>query len=190
MELARDTVDDIDVSYSIIEKFVQGAYSQNIMQLVANINKNEISDTDVMLVTVFKDADNFIEHFIQHYKNIGVSKFVFINNGSADKSITLLEQVANNDPTLSIDIWTTNEEFNGIKSMGWKQQVMSYYGLNRWWLLVDIDELFVFSENNICNLAKQLKDEKKSLMGAIMIDMYPKQNIKQRRLRHYRLQRC
>lgn len=179
LELARDAVDDIDVSYAIIEKFVQGAYSQNITQLVANINKNKISDTDVMLATVFKDADNFIEHFIQHYKNIGVSKFVFINNGSTDKSITLLKQIANNDPTLSIDIWTTNEDFNGVKSMGWKQQVMSHYGLNRWWLLVDIDELFVFRENNICNLAKRLKDEKKSLMGAIMIDMYPKQNIKQ-----------
>ena len=179
VNMVKNTLDDIDVSEDIIEKFISGIYKDEVKQIYSCIEKNNLPKSEPVLITVFKDADNFIQHFVTHYKSM-FSNFVFIDNGSTDNSVNILKQMSLDDKNLHIDIWYTDAKYNGTRAGGWRQRLMSLYGINRWWLVVDIDELFVFDGKDISAMVKHLENIGAEAATAFLIDMYPKCNFKQK----------
>ncbi|MBP5591428.1 histidine phosphatase family protein [bacterium] len=179
VNMVKNTLDDIDVSEDIIEKFISGIYKDEIKQIYSCIDKNNLPKSEPVLITVFKDASNFIRHFVTHYKSM-ISNFVFIDNGSTDDSVNILKQMSRDDKNLHIDIWYTDAKYNGTRTGGWRQRLISLYGINRWWLVVDIDELFVFDGKDISAMVKHLENIGGKAAMAFMIDMYPKCSFKQK----------
>lgn len=173
LDLARTRVDDLDVSYDVLELFVNGVYKSKMTPVTLNIDKMALVDKDVILITAIQDSADFIPHFIKHYAEIGVKNFVFIDNDSKDGSVDLIENLAI-EYNVFVDIWYTNDKYNGRKLMGWRRRLMAYYGLNRWYLSVDSDELLVFGYENINTFIADLESKELLAAGAIMIDMYPK----------------
>ena len=172
LDLARKKIDDIDVSYKVLELFVDGLYKSNLTHIFTTIQKDLLTNNDVILITAVNDSADFINHFIKHYIGIGVTKFVFIDNDSKDDSIKIIKKMAL-EHDIAVDIWYTQDKYNGRKLMGWRRRLMEYYGLNRWYLSVDSDELFVCNRENINDFIKDLEYKKMLAAGAIMIDMYP-----------------
>ncbi|MDR0364823.1 MAG: histidine phosphatase family protein [Bacteroidales bacterium] len=178
LEMAARTIDDIDASYNVLEYLVTGLYKSDIDPVKITMSPGLLDKSDIILMAVFKYADNFIKHFLNHYKNIGISKFVFIDNNSSDRSVELINEFAQNEK-VEIDIWGTKDVFNSIKSMGWKRRLISYYGLNRWYLVLDIDELFVFDGSDVNKFVKSLEALDCQAAGSVMIDMYTKRPLSQ-----------
>ncbi len=177
LNLAHKYIDDIDVSYNILDMFVHGLYKSEFTHIITGIKKEELSELDVVLITAIKDSAPFLPFFIEHYVKIGITKFAFIDNNSTDNSVNIIQEFSSRKE-ISVDIWHTNDTYNGIKLMGWRNRLMKYYGLGHWYICVDSDELLVCEQNNIHDLITFLKSENVLAAGAVMIDLYPKASFK------------
>ena len=154
-----------------LENFIIGLYKSKLTLVAKRIDS--LAPSDVILITAFNNDDNFIRIFLEHYKKIGIRKFVFINNNSSDKTAGIIENFGATQD-VHIDIWRTNDKFNSKKMMGWRQRLILHYGLNRWYIIPDSDELLVFAGENINDLIARLERDKVQTVGAVMIDLYSK----------------
>ena len=85
---------------------------------------------------------------------------------------------------INVDVWRWLGVFNCNKECAIKQRIIDYYGINKWYLLVDSDELFIFPHfrnMNIGDYTVKLEQDKVLLTKSLMIDIYPKGNILSKR---------
>lgn len=85
---------------------------------------------------------------------------------------------------INVDVWRWSGVFNCNKECVIKQRIIDYYGINKWYLLVDSDELFIFPhfrDTNIGDYTVKLEQDKVLLTKSLMIDIYPKGNILSKR---------
>ena len=172
LEIAKNEVDNIELSTDVLKLLTDGFYKSDINLIQKQINKTKLDKNDVTLICAFKNAKNLIELFIDHHVKIGIKNFVLIDNGSSDESVDIIKQY-NND--FKIDIWSTNDAFDSFKSCGWRQRMLVYYGINRWYLNLDIDELFVYSgieDGGINEIIKYAHQNKFQAIESIMLDTY------------------
>lgn len=138
------------------------------------LENNNIKDNEVILLCVVKNDLERIKMVYSHHKKLGVKKFVILDNNSSDGT---LEWICTKS---DIDVYQTEEKFNSLRKYGWINKLISIYGMNRWYLYVDSDELFVYDncENkDIHNLIDTMHEKKFYRMGVAMIDMYSERGI-------------
>src|SRR5262249_47188260 len=74
-----------------------------------------------------------------HYRNIGVARFLVVDNGSTDGSREfLLDQ-----PDCHVFV-THNSYAEAGCGVEWLHSLLDEYGMNRWCLVVDADEWFIY----------------------------------------------
>lgn len=171
--VAQKELGDIDLSREVLTQFTIGLFESKIKLIKNNISRKSLTKNTVILLVVFQNASNFIKNFINHYRGIGVNKIVFIDNDSDDNSIDIIH---NNSRDIDVDIWQVDDRFDAIKAMGWKQRMIVHYGLNRWYINIDIDELLVFGKYKNTNIAEMIKFAQSHdlvTIGSVMIDLYP-----------------
>ena len=129
-----------------------------------------IPDSPIVICTV-KNNKRYIEQFLPYYRNVGIRKFVFIDNNSTDDTVDYL---AKQDDVI---LFSAPYSFNGIKKAGWKLQALAYVGLNRWCLWLDSDEFIAYphmEEVKIDEYTNYLFGKGIRNVGGFMLDMYPK----------------
>ena len=106
------------------------------------------------LIAVLRGELIRIPYFLKFYNKIGIKHFIFIDNDSNDGSFEYLKKCNYN-----ITLYQTKESYSKNKQgCLWRENLMKVYGENRWYVLVDLDELFVYDnyENSeikdICDL--------------------------------------
>ncbi|MCL1864161.1 MAG: glycosyltransferase family 2 protein [Defluviitaleaceae bacterium] len=127
-------------------------------------------DDDVILLVTVKDNCTRIDHFLKHYRNLGVRHFAFIDNGSVDGTV---EKVIEQTDT---SCFRANIKYNSARKTGWFNRVAAHYGANRWYIVVDSDELFEYPASNVLNIQNLIRIlDKKNLpfLRAVLIDVYP-----------------
>ena len=73
------------------------------MKLIKNFNKP--SDTDsIIVICVIRDEELLIPAFLNHYRKLSATHFIFIDNGSEDGSLDYLNTKA---AEFNIQIWQT-----------------------------------------------------------------------------------
>lgn len=177
IEMVKTEINNTELNNEVINMFLTGFYLSNIKALQRQINVDQLNSKEVILICVFKNAKKILNTFISHYKNIGVNNFVFIDNNSEDGSLDYLTSLSNHTKA---DIWVTKDKFDSFKSCGWRQRMIAYYGNNRWYLDLDVDELLVFPgvENSDINKILDFAHKHKlSAIGSLMLDIYPKRPI-------------
>jgi Glycosyl transferase family 2 len=106
----------------------------------------------------------------RHYRKLGLDRFAVIDNGSTDGTPDYLRKQPD------VDVWSTTDSFaQAAHGMMWRQFVVSHYGTDRWYLIIDADELLVFSgmqKHDIHDLCARLDKLELPAMRAPMIDMY------------------
>lgn len=173
-ELAADTKDP-EVNLEVFEKFLEGLCTSRLMPLaVTNIETYRDLDSQTpVVVCAVHNSSLLIEMFIDHYTKIGVRHFVFIDNNSDDESVDTIKMKSKG---LSVDIWQTDDTFDSFKAMGWKQRMFYLYGVDRWYINLDIDELLVFEGydkgQSIRDFIVKLEQRSYSGAGSILVDMY------------------
>ena len=117
----------------------------------------------------------FLPSFLDHYRSIGVTRFVCVDDVSSDGTTDyLLKQK-------DVDVHFSNVRYgDAARSKTWRELLAEKYGKNRWYLNVDVDE-FLFTGNNskmkIGQYAKLLYKQGILRLPAPMIDMVPGQNL-------------
>jgi len=172
VDIAKNGVDNPELSNDILDLLTDGFYHADIKLITKRIDTTKLEKNDVILICAFKNAHNLIKLFIEHYRKIGINKFVFIDNGSTDESVEIITNCSND---INVDVWYTDDEFEGYKSCGWRQRMMTYYGVNRWYLDLDVDELFVYNGIESGGISKIINYATKNnlkAIGSVMLDTY------------------
>lgn len=165
---------NIEFDNEVLSRLIEGA-NENITDICSgNVDKS----SDLILISIFKNIEVFAEKWLSHYSEIGVKNFVLIDNNSSDKSIDIIKKCVDKYK-INIDILSMKSNFNCFKVCGVRQAVMEKYGKDKWYLIVDSDELFVFSDErrDISEYVKNLNKSGVSSVKAMMVDVYSKKPI-------------
>lgn len=124
-------------------------------------------------ICVVKNDLERIKLSYQHHRSIGVEQFVYIDNGSSDGTLEwLLEQ--------DVTVYQTLEPFIMWAKVAWVSKVISHIGFNRWYLIMDSDELFAYpgcESRNIREYISYLTSKKITRAESFMLDMYGKEDL-------------
>ncbi|WP_026491283.1 glycosyltransferase family 2 protein [Butyrivibrio sp. XPD2002] len=130
--------------------------------------KNEYVVDNIILICCVKDDLKRIKAVYEYHKALGIEHMVFIDNDSSDGTLEFLMG-------LDVDVYWTDESYaTGIKT-AWVRKIQDIYGYNRWYLIVDSDELFSYvgmENHNITEFVYYLTQRGYKRAGAVMLDMY------------------
>jgi hypothetical protein len=133
------------------------------------------SATEIRLFAKVRNEAKRLPYFLAYYRRLGVDRFFIIDNSSDDDTTEILK--ANND----CHVFFTDRSMAGSRAgLNWIEPLLRKYGLNRWCLIVDADELFVYPNSEYEALplfCRRLDLADKNAASCIMIDMYPEGDV-------------
>ena len=125
---------------------------------------------DILCIILVRNEILRLPNCLEHYRSLGVDRFIILDNDSLDGSADYLSSGPD------IDIWRTSDFFSESKAgMIWRHLLVKHYGFNRWYVIVDADELLVYPQMDQCDLhvvARRLERLNLMSLRAPMIDMY------------------
>lgn len=132
----------------------------------------QISADAILAFSTVRNEITRLPYFLDYYRKIGVTHFLFVDNMSDDGSRDYLAA----QPDVSL--WETGHSYKLSRfGMDWLTWLQVKYGHGHWCLTVDADEIFIYPHCDTRPLA-QLTDwlDQSGLrsFGATMLDMYPK----------------
>jgi hypothetical protein len=133
--------------------------------------RRPLTPADVPLIVVVRDSVDLLPHFLGHYRRLGVTRFLALDDGSKDGSEAIL--AAQPD----VDLWTSDLRYGDTKlGLFWRERLARVYGLGRWYLSVDADEFLVYDgmdRHRLPDLCRWLERRAQKRLLAPMLDLYP-----------------
>lgn len=132
----------------------------------------EISPGDILGIAVLRNEMARLPYFLQHYRDLGVSQFLIVDNESTDDSAAYLQE----QPDVSL--WQTGASYRDSRfGVDWAGWLLMRYGHGHWCLTVDADEILTYphaDQRSLADLTRWLDQRGAKAFGAMMLDMYPK----------------
>ena len=95
-------------------------------------------DNSIVLLCTCRDESKVLNKFIDHYVQLGVTHFVFIDNMSEDETLDVLNTYSH----LNIEIYQTRQSYaDNNYGMIWINKLIRTWFNNHWCVVVDPDEL-------------------------------------------------
>lgn len=128
-----------------------------------------IRAADVLCFSCVRNEAERLPHFLDHYRALGVSQFLFVDNGSDDGTTELLKDQSDTS------VWRTTDSYRASRfGMDWINGLLMRHGSRHWCVTVDADELLVFDgPRTLPELASALSAEGEETFGSLILDMYP-----------------
>src|SRR5574344_169060 len=156
-------------------------HHQEIISYFAHLNviclKKEVIQSSNSLhpicISMIKNDLERVKLFFKHYRNIGIKHFAIIDNDSTDGTLEWLLQQSD------ADIYQMKETFSGTRKNAFISRVIQIYGPNRWYLVVDSDELLSYSgmeKHNINEVVQWAETNGFKALRGYMVDMYSTNN--------------
>jgi glycosyltransferase involved in cell wall biosynthesis len=125
--------------------------------------------TSPILLSVIRNEGDRLADLLRHYREGGIRRFCFIDNGSTDGSPDFL--AAQPD----VDLLQRLGPFEWKLKQGWINRAIADYGLDRWFLYVDADEHIVFDglgSHDFADLAAEMERRGLLRVRGFLLDMY------------------
>ncbi len=144
------------------------------LQLLASIRRIhgprrfELAADDVVVVLLMRNSAYYLEPLFSHYRNLGVSHFVCVDNGSDDDTI---EIAARQPGTIILQSHLKIAEFE----VEFRRHAAETYARDHWVMFVDTDELLDFegaATLGLPGLARHLRDRGHTALMAPMLEMF------------------
>ena len=134
---------------------------------------DEPSESSLILLCVLRDEELQLPYFINYYEKLGVTHFVFIDNGSIDES----QRFLCNHEFKNIQVYHTNDSYaDNLYGVNWVNQLLNNQFKNKWCLVVDTDELLMLRNNiKLPELRKKMIKSNSSILVTCLVDFYPLQ---------------
>jgi len=136
---------------------------------------------DILGFSTVRNEAERLPHFLAHHRALGVAHFIFVDNDSDDGTAELLAA----QPDVSL--WRTGHSYRLSRfGMDWLTWLMIRHGHGHWCLTLDADELLVYPHHDsrsLADLTAWLDRRGLDAFGAVMLDLYPKGPVADRRYR-------
>jgi hypothetical protein len=122
-----------------------------------------------ILVCVLRNEADRLPDMLRHYREGGIRRFCFIDNGSTDGSVAFL--AAQPD----VDLLERRGRFEWRLKQGWINSAIARYGAGRWILCADADEHVVFEgfgRRGFPDLAAEMDRRGIRRVRGVLLDMY------------------
>ncbi len=123
---------------------------------------------DVILLCCVKNDLKKVQNIYNEHKKIGIKNYVFVDNMSTDGTIEWLLQQ-------EVDVYQTNDKYHAGAKAAWCRKIWDIYGYDRWYLILDSDELFTYpgmEEHPIGELISYAQNHNIERVRSISLDMY------------------
>ena len=137
-------------------------------------NDNEMEKLDPIVICIIKNDLMRVKMFLEYYRKIGIKKFVFLDDKSTDGTFEFL----NEQPDVSIYI--ADKPYTTVRRQVWINKIISELGTNRWYLIVDSDEIFDYLDREHVTISKfinKLMANKQDLVKVILLDMFSAKSL-------------
>ncbi|MEP6067367.1 MAG: glycosyltransferase family 2 protein [Paracoccaceae bacterium] len=139
-------------------------------------NRTSLVSRDAILTFVcVRNEMSRLPHMLDHYRKLGVSHFLIVDNDSTDGTVSFLEK----QPDVSL--WQTSATYREARfGLDWMNWLLLRYGRGHWCLYVDADELLTFAHSDtvgLPELTRWLDERGQVAFGALMLDLYPARKL-------------
>jgi hypothetical protein len=140
---------------------------------------DEIEAQDILLFSTMRNEMLRLPHFLDHYRQMGVAHFLIVDNGSDDGTAEYLAA----QPDVSL--WHSGAGYKASRfGMDWLTWLQRRHAHGHWTLTVDADELLIYPghpHRPLAELTSELDALRLSMLGAVMLDLYPKGPVEAQR---------
>ena len=136
---------------------------------IKTLKNVEVTKSDLIAICIAKNDLIKIKKFITYHRNLGIDKFVILDNDSTDGS---LEWLSKQDDVV---LMQTKIPYTTNRREGWVNRIIAHYGDERWYFVADSDELLDYNNSENMTIKDVINFYKKNgiVRGrAVMIDMY------------------
>jgi hypothetical protein len=140
------------------------------LQLAKGGEPRPLTPRDMPVIVVTHNNMRLIRAFLTHYRSLGVTRFLMVDDVSSDGTAELLAQQPD------VDLYISNVRYrDACRGRLWRQKLVKKYGKQRWYLYVDPDEFLVYpgQQSGLLALVSKLEAAGIYHMPAPMLDMYP-----------------
>ncbi|SOC15092.1 glycosyltransferase family 2 protein [Rhodobacter maris] len=132
----------------------------------------QIGPESILLFATIRNEDARLDHFLKHYRALGVDHFLIVDNESNDGSREMLELAPD------VSLWRTGASYRLHRfGLDWLTWLMFRYGHNHWCLTVDADELLIYPYHDtrpLAALTGWLDRIGQRVYPAMMLELYPR----------------
>jgi hypothetical protein len=126
---------------------------------------------DIPLVFNTRNDRKLLPSFLAHYRRLGVSRFICVDDVSSDGTREYLLSQAD------VDVWSSPLRYRDARrGREWREALFGRYGNDRWYLNVDSDEFLIYEDcerRPLRDLLQALESRGDRRLAAPMLDMYP-----------------
>lgn len=123
---------------------------------------------ELIVISVIRNGELYVTSFMNHYLALGVKHFVFLDNGSTDRTIEMLCRYD------SVTILRTEAPYAKYENT-MKRYLAETFSRGRWNLCADIDELFDYpfsARLSLRDFLGYLNENRYTAVLAQMLDMF------------------
>lgn len=154
-----------------VAKREQKLHKEVPLNCVSSHGKTGIYPDDLPLIFLVRNERWLLPNFLWHYRKLGVTRFISVDDASTDGTLELL--LAQSD----VDVWQSPLRYkDASRGRSWREKLFDIYGRDRWYVNVDSDEFLVYEgcdERNLWSVVHGLEESRYQRLAAPMIDMYP-----------------
>jgi hypothetical protein len=134
------------------------------------VRRSAITTSQGIVICHVRDEMELLPHFLKHYREIGVKRFAFVDNGSVDQTLPFLLDQSD------CDVFQFTGSFKSSRAgMIWKNLLLLTYLRAKWYFSADVDEHAVYEgwpDTGLDEFANRMSVKGRSAVTALMIDMY------------------
>ncbi|MEM6891466.1 MAG: glycosyltransferase family 2 protein [Pseudomonadota bacterium] len=135
----------------------------------------QIEPRDVLAFVTIRNELLRLPFFLEYYRKLGVSHFLFVDNGSTDGSAELLKDEED------VSLWSTQASYKRSRfGTDWLNWLKFRYGNGHWTLTLDPDEFLVYpfcDTRSVEALCDWLDQSGLRALGTMLVDMYPRGSV-------------
>ncbi|MGX1256949.1 glycosyltransferase family 2 protein [Sinorhizobium fredii] len=167
----RNIIDRLQTFYDSWR--VNARERRNIEPVIITPAKNvlPLDAEDLPLVFVTHNEMALTPAFLHHYRRLGVTRFICLDDVSSDGTREYLMDQPD------VDVWTSPIRFAAARrGRRWREALFERYGYNRWYVNVDSDEFLVYDQclsEPLKALVEVLENNDIKRLPAPMLDFYP-----------------
>jgi hypothetical protein len=130
--------------------------------------KIDYDNDELIVICILLNGELYIKSFMEHYCSMGVKHFVFLDNGSTDRTIEMLKNYEN------VTILQSKAPYS-IYENTMKRYLVEHFSKGKWNLFSDIDELFEYpcaDKLDLKGFLQYLNHHSYNVVVAQMLDMF------------------
>ncbi|WP_181136762.1 glycosyltransferase family 2 protein [Vibrio hyugaensis] len=160
-----------DKTQNLMPEFYSDTECSPVLERL-KVNETAVRNAKHIAVIVGKNEQELLPNLLKHHRSIGIEHFLFVDNCSDDTSIDYM--LGQED----VSVFVATQEYRHSRfAVNWQETLLSYYGLGRWVLIIDSDELYTYagSEGKMIHTITQVAErDNANSFFAPMIDFYPR----------------